>query len=292
MNINNIIDDNNVEQWKDLKYRDINFSYQISNHGDIRNKEKLNILKPNLRDGYRSINLSYFVNDEQNKLSIKIHRLVALHFVENNDPKKNVVNHKDGNKLNNHYTNLEWTTLTENNQHAIDNGLTKITKRRVTQMDIDGKELKIFESLDQAKQQLGINDSDIVSCCKGRKKLSGGFKWKYTDINPNEVILTDEELLGYKQVNDFPNYMINNEGKVYSKPYHKFLKTIMSREGSLQLQLTKNNNKKTYLLHNLVADHYVDKVDGKLFVTHINGDKKDNRAINLKRVDLKELNVR
>lgn len=54
----------------------------------------------------------------------EVHRLVATHYIDN--PKnKPCVNHKDGNKLNNHYSNLEWATHSENNQHAHDIGLNK-----------------------------------------------------------------------------------------------------------------------------------------------------------------------
>jgi hypothetical protein len=55
----------------------------------------------------------------------KIHRLVAELFVENPN-NSDEVNHKDGNKLNSHFTNLEWCTHTENMKHAWDLGLMRI----------------------------------------------------------------------------------------------------------------------------------------------------------------------
>lgn len=54
--------------------------------------------------------------------TVKIHQLVARHFI-NNPLGKNTVNHKDGNKYNNHISNLEWCTYAENNTHAYENGL-------------------------------------------------------------------------------------------------------------------------------------------------------------------------
>ena len=59
-----------------------------------------------------------------NKHTYMVHRLVAQAFCENLDPiHKKWVNHKDGNKLNNHYENLEWCTIKENNDHARKTGL-------------------------------------------------------------------------------------------------------------------------------------------------------------------------
>ena len=58
----------------------------------------------------------------------KLHRLVALAFIENKENKPQV-NHKDGNKRNNHKDNLEWATAKENAQHAIKNGLTPVLNK-------------------------------------------------------------------------------------------------------------------------------------------------------------------
>jgi hypothetical protein len=61
-----------------------------------------------------------------------VHRLVAEAFIPNpnNLP---MVNHKDGNKLNNHVSNLEWVVSSENAQHAVDTGLKTYTNRLTQQ---------------------------------------------------------------------------------------------------------------------------------------------------------------
>src|SRR5690606_12133178 len=62
--------------------------------------------------------LSY--RNDTNKIQYKtIHRLVAETFIPNNDLSLQV-NHKDGDKLNNQQTNLEWVTVKENIQHSYD----------------------------------------------------------------------------------------------------------------------------------------------------------------------------
>lgn len=118
-----------MEQWKDIVgYESY---YQISNYGNLRSKDRLVISKNNslaLKKGRLkkpSMANNYFLamlSKEHIPKAITIHRLVAMHFIENPMNKKEI-NHKDGNKQNNHVDNLEWVTRSENSQHSYNNGL-------------------------------------------------------------------------------------------------------------------------------------------------------------------------
>lgn len=105
-----------------LNFNDIytkipNFPYWISRNGVVHNGKKE--MSPYLiNSGYMCIDL---VN-ELGKTKFLVHRLVAEVFVSNIDNKP-IVNHKDGNKLNNCVDNLEWCTNSENILHAREIGL-------------------------------------------------------------------------------------------------------------------------------------------------------------------------
>ncbi len=99
-------------------------NYYIYDNGDVLNIKTEKILKGSIgENGYKYYRLS----ENGNKKMYYAHRLVAEAFLENlnNLP---VVNHKDGNKLNNNVNNLEWVTYTENIAHAHSNEL--IQKRK------------------------------------------------------------------------------------------------------------------------------------------------------------------
>lgn len=77
------------------------------------------------------------------------HRLVAKAFIKNKDNKP-CVNHKDGNKRNNHYSNLEWVTNKENMVHASKNNLinrdSNIRKKQAPINARKGK-IKVYKKL-------------------------------------------------------------------------------------------------------------------------------------------------
>jgi NUMOD4 motif/HNH endonuclease len=100
--------------------------YEISNLGRVKSfkhDRKGKIMKPKFSGEYLAVTLC--ADGQQERKTI--HRLVAEHFIPNPSGLP-WVNHKDGNKLNNKVTNLEWVTPSENNNHAYKIGLKKGVK--------------------------------------------------------------------------------------------------------------------------------------------------------------------
>lgn len=87
--------------------------YRISDHGDIYSCKLKRCIQPPICKEYYRIGLW----KQQTVKKIYVHRLVAKLFIPNPDNLP-VVNHKDGNKLNNCVDNLEWETVGGNNLHA------------------------------------------------------------------------------------------------------------------------------------------------------------------------------
>ena len=105
---------NNSSQIKGYEGR-----YTIFTNGIIISSWRNNELTPCLdNDGYLIVTLY----NGKKGLTQKLHRLLAQAFIPNPLNKK-TVNHKDGNKLNNELSNLEWNTQGENNVHAFKNGI-------------------------------------------------------------------------------------------------------------------------------------------------------------------------
>lgn len=110
-----------IEEIVPLVYKGHETMYLITDSGRVINKyTNRELIGSYDKDGYRKVSLQ--VAGKQR--SATVHRLVALHFVSNphNYP---VIDHLDGNKQNNHATNLEWVTVQENTQRAYNMGLIK-----------------------------------------------------------------------------------------------------------------------------------------------------------------------
>jgi DNA-binding transcriptional regulator YiaG len=111
-----------TEIWKDIQGYEGN--YKVSSLGRVKSikKNKITLLK--FRNNGKGYNVSALYLNGSRK-DLKVHRLVALSFLDN--PKnKSQVNHKNGIKSDNRLINLEWCNQSENTIHSYKNGLQKM----------------------------------------------------------------------------------------------------------------------------------------------------------------------
>lgn len=167
------------EMWIDIA--GYNGLYQVSNFGRVRSidrsvktlhgtrKASERILKPCVnKKGYLVVTLS----KESQVYPARINRLVAEAFIPN--PQKHpVVNHKDRNRSNNNADNLEWCTVEYNNRYSC--------AKAVVQYDVYGKRIAEWDAASDAGKILGINTSNIIQCCRGKRSTAGSFVWKYKE---------------------------------------------------------------------------------------------------------------
>lgn len=181
------------EVWKDVVgYEGL---YQVSNYGEIVNSKTHKTIKSEVCKGYQRVNL-YNKGKYRHHL---IHRLVATAFIENEYNHK-CINHKDENKINNYFENLEWCNHKYNANYGTRNqriSISKIGKKRkpftesaktnigiahhkqVNQFDVKNNYIETYESVKEAGTKNSIDNSAITKVCKGKKKTAGGFVWQY-----------------------------------------------------------------------------------------------------------------
>ena len=164
------------EEWRDLNLN-AGTGYQVSNLGNVRCMKKMRWreVKQSLQScGYMKV--SIYMGKYKQKTCL-VHRLVAEAFWENEN-KYEIVNHMDGNKLNNNMDNLEWCSYKQNTEHSI---LTKGLKkyyRGVIQYE-NGIEIARFKTLNEIEKILGIPRQNVSACCLGKSKTCNGYVWKY-----------------------------------------------------------------------------------------------------------------
>lgn len=101
------------------KQRLVRYTHAVTNKEHFRlTKERFLKQYDNNRTGYKFIQPRLYGKPSNET----IHRLVALTFLDQTEGLTQV-NHKDGNKHNNHVDNLEWCTISYNHQHATRTGL-------------------------------------------------------------------------------------------------------------------------------------------------------------------------
>jgi len=239
-----------IDSYENEKWELINNNYYISNFGRLISDNRL--LTPTQHDGY----YIYNINDKQ----YRAHRLVAMKFIQNPNKFK-IVNHLNGNKLDNKYTNLEWCTQKRNSQHAIDNGFNK-NIRKVINYDDNYNIIEVYQSCSDAGRKLSIDQSAINQCCNGKaniydkNKVKLNFKFlEPTDDLVNRKIDTSNLIVKQKKIRgDSKKRKINvydkkmnlidtcNSRVETSKKYKVHRNTITAHCNGISKYITSNYN--------------------------------------------------
>ena len=178
------------EIWKQIYgYPD----YKVSNYGRVWGRRYNKVLKPQIdRYGYLYVNL---YKDGKLK-SVKIHRLVAAHFIafvpeEGKTLNDYQVNHIDENKEHNYSSNLNYTDCKGNINHGTANtrrGQTMSGEKhpmygrpRIGKTILCIETGKIYHSTREAAADVGVASTGIVKCCNGKRNICAGYHWRYLD---------------------------------------------------------------------------------------------------------------
>lgn len=167
-------------------------NYEVSKLGNVRNAFTQQVLKPQMGStGYHQVNLKRLNGKFR---AMKMHRIVALVFMDNPDEKR-TINHKDGNKLNNKLSNLEWATDLENSQHSRETGLCEQgVKLKAT--NVNTGESFVFASRSECAKMLNTTKYYISRCVNQRNgiyrewKLESLEEYKYPRVPNPSVIAT------------------------------------------------------------------------------------------------------
>ncbi len=155
----------------------------VSKDGTIKNMVTGCIYKQRISDkGY--VRCKITLANGYNK-DVTVHRMVAEAYLENPENKLQI-NHIDGNKLNNHVSNLEWSTPRENTIHAYENDLAT-TNVSVDMHDLKTNKTRRFRSLQYLSLILGVNLKLLISYIK--------FSPKYPFNNRYIITVNDENRL-------------------------------------------------------------------------------------------------
>lgn len=166
--------------WKTIEGTD--GEYQVSDTGLVKTTKTGRVLRPAVsRHGYERVCL--FKMDRERRY--RVHRLVAMAFIPNPDNLPQV-NHKDGNKRNNHVSNLEWITNEDNMHHAKEHGLRagherfcESKKKRVIATNVASGEQIVFDSILAARKTIGT--CHVQEVLKGIRQQAKGYTFAFEE---------------------------------------------------------------------------------------------------------------
>ena len=276
-----------MEEWKSIAEFP---NYEISSLGNVKNIITEKVLKNSIKGGYYNISLT----NETCKKTFKVHRLVALAFIENPENKLEV-NHKDKNKLNISVCNLEWMTRLENNIHRCQGiKITSNKNKEILRVDKNTNEiLEKYNSIELAGTWAFNNGytktvhngrNAIGNCLTGLSKLAYNFKWEHENKNYDlENEIWKQVVLENIDTKD-KQYFVSNLGRFKNSSGIIMDNYKVNGNGYIRVYIYN----KTFALHRLIALAFIENTENKEQVNHIDGNKLNNSVVNLEWVTNQE----
>jgi hypothetical protein len=169
------------ERWMLLDYPWA--SYAVSNLGFVKNVRSDRLLKRvEAPTGYLLVGLCTTLNGKRFPKTFRVHRLVAMAFIQNRYCKP-YVHHIDSDRQNNVVTNLEWVTAKENDNYSRLCGKKREQNRPIIATHIESGECMAFESLSACGRYLCCNTSYIHRALNGtyNRKSYKGYTFVYAE---------------------------------------------------------------------------------------------------------------
>lgn len=248
--------------------------YEVNKKGEIRIKSTKRIIKPHLKDDYPKIILRSEGN--KNEKRYFLHKLLALTFLENNDPEnKTQVDHINSNVNDYRLDNLQWITPSDNLKKR---GEMKSWDRlKYNQLDDQGNIIKTFSRTELTKNERGC----ITTSIKNKIKYKG-FYWEAIDEEVeeyyNKFTKEEREKEEWKSIKEDKDIQVSSLGLV------KF------KNGSIRVghknasgYRTVNINKSHKRVHRLVYETFTGQtLKDTDIIDHIDTDRCNNSLSNLR----------
>jgi len=212
-----------------------------------------------------------------------IHRLMAVTFRLPKRDDQTQVNHVDGNPSNNHVSNLEWSSRSENVSHSYSTNAQRRSSAPKLSKPVMARKRGLLEwisypSVRDAGDSLGLNYGNISQCCHGKQSTAGGYEFKF-DIPIEVPVLDGEE---WREAHD--GAAVSSFGRLSSTFGVVSTPTPMS-SGYVGVKI----RGKAYLMHRIVAQAFdLPRREDQNQVNHKDGNPSNNCITNLEWVSAAE----
>jgi len=221
-----------------------------------------------MKSGYVSVRI--------NRKQHKIHRLMAIAFALPKRDDQDTVDHIDNNPSNNCLENLRWANQSEQIQHSYatneDRGSSAPRRSKPVEGRVLGAEAWVpYASGEEAARSLGLDPGNIRACCRGGRKQTGGYEFRYGVAN-EVAVLEGETWKPYESAWVSSLGRFKSSRGVVSTPKPR-------KSGYVSVKV----NRKYHQIHRLMAIAFgLPKRDDQDTVDHIDNNPSNNRLENLR----------